>query len=142
MEYLKKLVDEIHSVVLATTDELGHPQTRVVDMMYQDGKTVYFLTANTKPFYQQLKNNPYVAITGITQGKSSMDKQGISLSGRAVCIGKEKLPILLENNTYMYDIYPTESSRAVLEVFKITDGEGEFFDLTVLPPAFAHFKIG
>ena len=46
MDYLKVLVEEIHSVVVATVDETGHPHTAVMDMMWEDGKTVYFLTAD------------------------------------------------------------------------------------------------
>lgn len=42
MDYLKVLVEEIHSVVVATVDETGHPHTAVIDMMWEDGKTVYF----------------------------------------------------------------------------------------------------
>ena len=32
-DYLALLEDEIHSVVVATVDEQGHPATRVIDMM-------------------------------------------------------------------------------------------------------------
>ena len=48
MDYLKTLVQEIHSVVVATVDEAGNPHTSVMDMMLEDGQTVYFLTASFK----------------------------------------------------------------------------------------------
>ena len=57
MDYLKVLVEEIHSVVVATVDETGHPHTTVMDMMWEDGKTVYFLTADFKPLYKRLKED-------------------------------------------------------------------------------------
>ena len=38
MDYLKVLVEEIHSVVVATVDETGDPHTAVMDMMWEDGK--------------------------------------------------------------------------------------------------------
>lgn len=55
MDYLKVLVEEIHSVVVATVDETGHPHTAVMDMMWEDGKTVYFLTADFKPSTKGLR---------------------------------------------------------------------------------------
>ena len=35
-DYLKLLVDEIHSTTVATIGADGHPQTRIIDMMYYD----------------------------------------------------------------------------------------------------------
>ena len=32
MDYLKLLVDEIHSTTVATIGSDGHPQTRIIDM--------------------------------------------------------------------------------------------------------------
>ena len=40
MDYLKLLVDEIHSTTVATIDSDGHPQTRIIDMMYYDEEGV------------------------------------------------------------------------------------------------------
>ena len=54
MDYLKLLVDEIHSTTVATIGSDGHPQTRIIDMMYYDEEGVYFLTAKGKAFYDQL----------------------------------------------------------------------------------------
>ncbi|MDY4761263.1 pyridoxamine 5'-phosphate oxidase family protein [Streptococcus thoraltensis] len=140
-DYLTLLVDDIHSVVMATVDAEGLPATRVIDMMYQDGKTAYFLTANTKPFYKQLRDTPYVSVTGLTKGIDTMHRKMVSLTGEVRHIGKEKLDLLLETNPYMYDIYPTEESRQVLEVFIFTKARGEFYDLSVLPPRTDSFQI-
>ena len=54
MDYLKFLVEEIHSTTVATIGSDGHPQTRIIDMMYYDADGVYFLTAKGKAFYEQL----------------------------------------------------------------------------------------
>ena len=54
MDYLELLVDEIHSTTVATIGSDGHPQTRIIDMMYYDEEGVYFLTATGKTFYDQL----------------------------------------------------------------------------------------
>lgn len=64
-EYLKELVENMHTVVLATVDDENHPQTRVIEiMLYQDDR-LYFLTATTKPLYDELIKNPYISFTGI-----------------------------------------------------------------------------
>ena len=50
MNYLKMLVDDFHSTVVATLDQQGYPQTRAIDMMLYDKEGVYFLTAKGKAF--------------------------------------------------------------------------------------------
>ena len=71
MDYLKLLVDEIHSTTVATIGSDGHPQTRIIDMMYYDEEGVYFLTAKGKAFYDQLMEQQYVAISA-TKEKNSL----------------------------------------------------------------------
>ena len=41
MNYLKMLVDEFHSTVVATLDKQGYPKTRAIDMMLYDEKGIY-----------------------------------------------------------------------------------------------------
>ena len=53
-QYLKMLVEDMHSAIIATIGTDGHPQTRVIDMMLWDERGVYFLTAKGKAFYAQL----------------------------------------------------------------------------------------
>ena len=53
-DYLKMLVEEMHSTTMATIGADGHPQTRVIDMMLWDKKGVYFLTTKAKAYYAQL----------------------------------------------------------------------------------------
>lgn len=50
-DYLKLLVEQLHSTTVATLGADGHPQTRVIDMMLWDAQGVYFLTARGKAFY-------------------------------------------------------------------------------------------
>lgn len=142
MDYLKILVEDIHSVVLATVDNEGKPSTRVVNLMHQDGENIYFLTSNKKQMYRQLIENPNVALTGMTEGEDTLSKKTITIQGKVKCIGRDKLDILLEKSPYMYDIYPTEEARKVLEVFTFESAIGEVYDLTVLPPRVTTFKLG
>lgn len=141
MDFLKILVEDIHSVVVATVDEAGQPHTAVMDMMLEDGQTVYFLTADFKPLFRRLKEDGRVAMTGMTQGVGTMDRQSISLTGQAEHIGQSRLEALLAANPYMYDIYPTEDGRKHLQVFRLKKARGEFYDLTQLPPRQETFEI-
>ena len=75
-DYLKMLVEDIHSATMATIGADGHPQTRVIDMMLYDEQCVYFLTAKGKAFYAQLMEQGYVAIS------ATKDKKAVSLLPR------------------------------------------------------------
>ncbi len=123
LEYLKILTEEIHSAVVATLDKNGRPVTRCIDMMLCDKDTVYFLTAKGKNFYEELMSQKYISLSAV-KGKLC-----ISLSGTVENIGNEKLDEIFEKNPYMKEIYP-DDTRNALEVFKFTDAEGNFFDIT------------
>lgn len=123
MQYLKILVEEIHSTTIATIGADGHPQTRIIDMMLWDEAGVYFLTAKGKAFYDQLMEQLYVALS------ATKDKKAISLRGKIENIGNEKLNEIFDKNTYMQKIYPGET-RTALEVFRIYEAQGEYFDIS------------
>ncbi|MFC2662183.1 MAG: pyridoxamine 5'-phosphate oxidase family protein [Eubacterium sp.] len=123
MDYMKILVEDIHSTVVATIGNDGHPVTRCIDMMLWDEKGVYFLTARGKEFYSQLMEQQYISLSAIE------NKRCISLAGSVENIGTEKLDEIFQKNSYMQAIYPGDS-RAALEVFRIYDAEGNFFDIS------------
>lgn len=122
-DYLKLLVEDIHSTTVATIGADGHPQTRVIDIMLWDEKGVYFLTAKGKAFYKQLMEQKYIALS------ATKDKLAISLRGYVKNIHKEKLDEIFEKNPYMKGIYP-EDTRDALEVFWLYEAEGEYFDIS------------
>lgn len=122
-EYLKLLVEQIHSAVVATIGADGHPQTRVIDMMLWDDRGVYFLTAKGKAFYEQLMKQKYISLS------ATKDQYSVSLRGKITNIGSEKLDEIFEKNPYMQQIYPADT-RSALEVFAIYKAEGEFFDIS------------
>lgn len=122
-KYLKLLVEEIHSTTVATIGADGHPQTRIIDMMYYDENGVYFLTAKGKAFYEQLMEQQYVAIS------ATKDKIAVSLRGKIRNIGKKNLDIMFEKNPYMKEIYPGDT-REVLDVFQLYEAQGEYFDIS------------
>nr|WP_320118895.1 4Fe-4S binding protein [uncultured Marinifilum sp.] len=140
--YFKILVDEIHSTVVATTDEKGLPVTRVIDMMLYDDEGIYFLTAKGKAFYRQLMAKSYVSLSGMTSGLNTMAKKAISIAGAVRNIGSEKRDEIFKKNPYMAEIYESEESRTALEVFYLYKGQGEFFDLSTKPITRDSFVFG
>lgn len=123
IDYLKLLVEEIHSTTVATIGPDGHPQTRIIDMMYYDEAGVYFLTAKGKAFYDQLMEQQYVAIS------ATKAKLAVSLRGKVKNIGKKNLDLMFEKNPYMKEIYPGDTREAI-EVFWLYEAQGEYFDIS------------
>ena len=121
--YLKMLVKDFHSVVVATLNEEGRPETRVIDMMLYDEQGVYFLTAKGKNFYRQLQEQGYISLSG------TRDKRAVRFDGFVQSIGQEKLAEIFAENPYMAQIYP-DGTRQALEVFQISQGTGEYFDIS------------
>jgi uncharacterized pyridoxamine 5'-phosphate oxidase family protein len=136
------LTNEIHSVVVATVDENLNPVTRVIDIMLYDENSFYFLTAKGKSFYEQLMKTNYISLSGLTEGKNSMEKKSITISGQVENIGNRKLDEIFEKNSYMKDIYPNVESRMALGVFRFYKGQGEYFDLSTKPITRERFSLG
>ena len=141
IDYLKYIVDEIHSTVFATVDQEGQPVTCAIDMMDCDENGLYFLTAKGKSLYRRLKKNAYVAFTAM-KGEDTMSRVAVSVRGRAEELGPERLPALFAKKPYMAKIYPDEASRSALTVFRICEGTGEWFDLSKTPVERASFSFG
>ena len=138
---LRMLQEEIHSVVFATLDEHGLPQTCVIDLMLWDEGGLYFLTARGKSFYDRLTARPFAALTGM-KGTDTFSTAAVSLRGAVRSIGTRRLEEIFAKNPYMARIYPTEQSRQALEVFQLYRGEGEYFDLSQQPPFRQSFSFG
>lgn len=141
-EYLQILKNEIHSTVFATVDKEGLPVARVIDIMLVDDSSLYFITAKGKVFYEQLMDKKFVAISGMTGGEGSLNKKAISIRGKVENIGQEKLDDVFTENPYMAEIYPEKESRMALEVFRLYEGQGEFFDLSAKPIKRESFYLG
>ena len=140
-EYLSFVVNEIHTTVVATVDDEGLPVTAAIDMMDCDENSLYFLTAKGKGFYDRLIKRGFLALTAM-KGKDTMSSVAVSIRGKVRELGYNYLPRLFEKNPYMCDIYPTEESRRVLTVFKLYEGNGEWFDLSKKPIERASFSFG
>ena len=99
-EYFSFIVDEIHSTVIATVDDNGLPVTCTIDIMDFDENGLYFLTAKGKGFYDRLKKQGFIALTGM-RGKDTLSCVAVSvrgliypknrLNGLVLHLGAEKL---------------------------------------------------
>ncbi len=123
MDYLKILVEDIHSTTVATLDEQGRPVTRVIDIMLYDEHGIYFLTGKGKAFYKQLMTQGYLSLSSIK------DQRSISLRGKVKNIGSERLDEMFEKDPEMKELYPGDT-RSALEVFCLYEATGEFFDIS------------
>lgn len=140
-EALGYLQQEIHTTVAATTDENGFPVTCAIDMMDVDDGGLYFLTATGKGFYNRLKKNKFIALTGM-KGNDTMSCVAVSVRGKVKELGSSPLGRLFRQNPYMSEIYPTVESRKALTVFQLYEGTGEWFDLSKKPMERYSFAFG
>lgn len=122
-------------------DGEGRPVTCAIDIMDSDETGLYFLTARGKKFYERLKADGNIAFTAV-KGRDTLSSVAVSVQGKAKELGSALIPALFEKNPYMNEIYPTESSRSALTVFKIYEGSGEYFDLGKKPIERAEFAFG
>ena len=140
-DYLKYIVEEIHTTIVATVDDEGLPVTAAIDMMDFDNDSLYFLTAKGKGFYDRLIKRQFLSLTAM-KGEDTMSSIAVSIRGKVRDLGYEKIPELFKKNPYMHQIYPTEESMKALTVFQIYEGTGEWFDLSRKPIERASFTIG
>ena len=86
-EYMRYIVDEIHSTVFATVDGEGRPVTCAIDIMDWDETGLYFLTAKGKNFYDRLKANENIAFTAM-KGEDTLSCVAVSVQGPLCCCGR------------------------------------------------------
>ena len=109
-EIFKYIVEEIHSIIMATVDEKNRPITCAIDIMDYDESGLYFLTSRGKGFYKRLKENNNVALSAM-KGNSTLGRVSINIRGNVKELGPEKIGYLFSKNEYMKKIYPTEKSK-------------------------------
>lgn len=127
-EALKEL-RSIKDVAMATVDNYGNPQVRIIDVMAVEDNCLYFLTARGKHFHQELVTNNKVAITAVNENYLAIRLNGIV---EKVIDQEFWLTKIFNDNPSMSDVYPG-NSRNILEVFCIHQGELEVFDLSKIP---------
>lgn len=136
--YYLSILRDIRDVSFATVNEEGKPTVRVIDVMLVDGDVLYFVAARGKAFYRDVVRTRYVAIVGF-----SRDYKMIRLAGdvEKPKNQQELIDQAFEENPSMNELYPGES-RYILDVFSLSQGHGEYFDLSVLPIFRQSFRLG
>ena len=81
-DYLDYIVNEIHRTIVATVDDEGLPVTAAIDMMDSDEKSLYFLTAKGKGFYDRLKKREFLALTAMLE---CTRRGGVNLGWEIIC---------------------------------------------------------
>ena len=130
---------EIKDVSIATVDQGGRPQIRIIDVMLVRDGALYFCTARGKDFYAQLMRDPHVALVGMTR-----DIKMVRLAGVVRFVTDDPhawIDRIFDQNPSMNDVYP-DKSRYVLDPFVIDNGCVEIFDLGVSPHYRQTFSLG
>jgi uncharacterized pyridoxamine 5'-phosphate oxidase family protein/NAD-dependent dihydropyrimidine dehydrogenase PreA subunit len=130
------LLLEIKSPAFATVTDKG-ADARIINVMLIDEDGLYFTTARGKPFYEQLRQQPRIAICGMDE-----DSVSVRLLGHVKqCSGRNVMEKILEHNPGLAQLYPGEKSN-ILEAFNLYRGKGEIFDLSSEPPRRERFAFG
>ncbi|MGX7144136.1 pyridoxamine 5'-phosphate oxidase family protein [Facklamia languida] len=127
-EAMQILKEDMKVAVFATVDAQGHPHARHAHIGVANEQGVFFMTSPKTKFYQQLKDNPYVAISALSEKDYLI--QVIRIEGEVRELGKEKLAELLAGNPYVDQVYPSLEDQAGIHVFQVFQGELFYRSLT------------
>jgi len=131
-----KLLREVKSVAFASVNS-GEPAVRIADVMLVEEDGLYSLTARGKPYYNQLREKPKLAVCGMDRNYVSVRVVG----DIRFCDHRNAVDRIFEHNPMMNDLYPGEK-RDILEAFHMYRGKGEIFDLSIEPPKRKRFAFG
>ncbi len=127
-DIMKILEEDMRVAVISTVDDSGQPHARHINIGVADENGVFFMTSPKTNFYQQLTNNPQIAITGFHEEGYLV--QVIRITGRVREVGREMLERVLENNEYVDRVYPKDSDRQSVQVFQLYEGEGFYHSMS------------
>ena len=114
--YLEYLTNQIHTVIMATTDNLGNPLTCAIDIMDFDEQGLYFLTAKGKSFYKRLKQNDTISLTGL-HGNDTLSSKTITIHGKVKEIGLLCLSAIFEKKSIYVSNIPDKRKSHGLNCF-------------------------
>ena len=131
-------------LTFATVDAAGAPQLRQISAIHfaLDDPTpaLYFFTARGKDFCRELLADGRVQILGYTRCKEM-----IRLSAKAVPVPEpeqeEWIDRIFSEQPYLANVYPGDT-RKIGIVFRVSDGEVEYFNLGVRPILREQYPFG
>ena len=114
---------------LATVGLDGKPKVRPFQFMLEDGGKLWFCTANNKPVFQEMQQQPYVEFCISGENFSWM-----RLNGKAVFSGDLGMKAkVMASNPQVKSIYQTPANPA-LEVFCLEEAVATIADFSGNPP--------
>ncbi|MFI3115284.1 MAG: 4Fe-4S binding protein [Clostridia bacterium] len=125
------------SVSMATVDEDGRPQSRIIDVMIVNDDGMYIISSRGKEFHKQLTEKEDVAMSYY------FEETCVSLRflGKVKKVETKWLDEVFVQNPGMNEVYPGET-RYALDCFLVYQGHGEFFDLSKNPIYRERFAYG
>lgn len=119
--------------VLATIDN-GKPQVRPWGFMLAENGKLWFCTANTKPVFQQIKNNPAVAFCTTTPQYVTVRLSGEAHFSKDMDMKKK----IIEHCEIVRNNYKTPDNP-VFEIFYLEHGTASMADFSGKPPKTVSF---
>lgn len=131
-------------LTFATVDAAGAPQLRQISAIHfaldTPAPALYFFTARGKDFCRELLADGRVQILGYTRCKEM-----IRLSAKAVPVPEpeqeEWIDQIFSEQPYLANVYPGDT-RKIGIVFRVSDGEVEYFNLGVRPILREQYPFG
>jgi len=129
---MKRVVDfltQSQVQYLATVGTDQKPKVRPFQFMLEDGGKLYFCTANQKPVYRELRQNPYVEFCA-----SGPNFSWLRLSGKAVFSADLGLKAKVqEASPLVKSSYQTPDNPA-FEIFHLEEAVATIADFSGNPP--------
>lgn len=129
---MKRVVDfltQSQVQYLATVGTDQRPKVRPFQFMLEDGGKLYFCTANHKPVYRELQENPYLEFCA-----SGANFSWLRLSGKAIFTPDLALKAKVqEQNALVKSIYQTPDNPA-FEIFYLDQAIATIADFSGTPP--------
>ncbi len=137
---LKKL-SLVGVLAFATVDASGAPQVRNISAIHYGQEEMYFFTARGKAFCRELLWDGRVQVLGYTRFKEM-----IRLSGVARPVPEEEqrqwIDTIFREQPYLGNLYPGEIRHEAGIVFRLGEGELEYFHLGVSPIFRERYALG
>lgn len=121
-----------HKDVAFATVEQNKPKIRVLQIMKQEGHTLYFATSPHKEVYRQLQENPNIELLAMDGNIS------VRVTGRAMFDVPDGLAReIYADNPVLPRLYKRYTD---LVYFRLPVTRLDYYDLTPTPPTFEHYE--
>ncbi|AXY25062.1 ABC transporter ATP-binding protein [Suicoccus acidiformans] len=121
-DILKILQEDMGPAVIATADATGQPHARNIHIGLANDAGIFFMTSPDTAFYQQLMDNPKIAVSALS--KDAYLVQVIRIEGLVRPVDRSALEEILANHPFVDQVYPNDDLATTAQVFQLYQGEG------------------